>query len=81
MPGGAGTGTRYNGPGIVMRDLNDDLRRTFLIVVGVLVCLAVVTGLMLYRERAVRQASPGPWHALPPDSVEQPAAKPAGPAK
>ena len=70
-----------------MRDLNADLRGTFLIVVGILVCLSVIVGLLLLLAGAPGPGQPsGPrWRTLPSDRSEplpaaQPA-KPAGPAK
>jgi hypothetical protein len=62
-----------------MRDLNAELRGTFLIVIGTLVCLSVIVGLLLFvwGDRSVGPASRPRWRALPPDRVEQPTPQPA----
>jgi len=62
-----------------MRDLNAELRGTFLIVIGILVCLSVIVGLILLLagNGSLGQASTSHWRALPADRVEQPAAQPS----
>ncbi len=63
-----------------MRDLNPELRGTFLVVIGFLVCLSVIAALILFvaRGRDTGQASRPGWRTLPSGQVQQPATQPAG---